>query len=165
MPPCRAFAKGDFDGLSAGLPATASDFVPSCPALNARLHALHARLPFDPCAQIKIDAHLLAAAEAEPSRPRNIMHLVLLPEDAPQLATLPDIGHIIRSCLVARRWTASYLASLLHACLPCPRPSIPLIPPDPASAPVLLNILLATLLGLYPRSVKQPSFPVRVTLF
>jgi hypothetical protein len=136
------------------------DFVPSCPLLNARVAALHARLPFDPFAQIKIDAHLLAAALRDDS-PR----LVMLPEDAPQLATLPDIGHLIRSCLVARRWTASYLHSLLHACIPCPRPSIAALPPDSASAPLLLNILLATLLGLYPQSVKQPPFPVRVALF
>jgi hypothetical protein len=160
VPPCRAFAKGDFDGLSPLPHAHTPDFVPSCPLLNARVAALHARLPFDPFAQIKIDAHLLAAALRDDS-PR----LVMLPEDAPQLATLPDIGHLIRSCLVARRWTASYLHSLLHACIPCPRPSIAALPPDSASAPLLLNILLATLLGLYPQSVKQPPFPVRVALF
>ena len=160
MPPCRAFAKGDFDGPPAGLPATAPAFAPACLAINARVAALHARLPFDPYAQIKIDAHLLAAA-----LPRGSLHAVLLPEDAPQLATLPDIGPVIRSCLVARRWTASYLASLLHGCIPCSRPSIQPVAPDTASAPILLNILLATLLGLYPRSVKQPSFPVRVALF
>ena len=160
MPPCRAFAKGDLNGLPAGLPANASDFVPSCPTLSARVAALHARLPFDPAAQTKIDAHLLAAALR-----RDDPAFVLLPEDAPQLATLPDLGPVIRDCLVARRWAASYLASLLHACVPCPRPSIPAVPPDLPSAPLLLNILLATLLGLYPRSVKQPPFPVRVHLF
>ena len=133
-------------------------FVPSDPALNARIVALHARLPFDPNAQIKIDAHLLAAALPNPA-------LIMLPEDAPQLATLPDLCPVIRSCLIGRKWRASYLASLLHGCIPCPRPPQHPVPPDTASAPFLLNIVLATLLGLYPQSVKQPPFPVRVVLF
>ena len=171
MPPCRAFAKGDFaDGSTANTwlpPApTVPDFVPS-PLINARVAALHARLPFDPHAQIKIDAHLLCAAVLGgcPARGQDSLLFVLLPEDAPQLATLPDLGPTIRSCLIARRWAASYLAHLLHASLPCPKPSAAPVAPDSASAPVVLNLVLATLLGLYPQSVKRPPFPVRVALF
>ena len=123
------------------------------------------RLPFDPHAQTKIDAHLLAAAFAAEAPPRvDPLRLVLSPADAPQLARLPDLGPVVRACLAARRWDASYLLYLVHTCLPCPRPQAPPVPPDAASVPFLLNILLATLLGRYPPCVKQPPFPVRVAL-
>jgi hypothetical protein len=123
------------------------------------------RLPFDQHAQIKIDAHLLAAAYAAEAPPRiDPLRLVLLPADAPQLARLPDLGPVVRACLAARRWDGNYLLYLVHACLPCPRPPAPPVPPDAASVPFLLNLLLATLLGLYPQCVKQPPFPVRVAL-
>ena len=92
MPPCRSFAKGDFDGPPGHQPAPAATvFVPGHPALDARVAALHARLPFDPAAQAKIDAHLLAAAYAAAPGARALdpLRLVVLPEDAPQLANLP----------------------------------------------------------------------------
>lgn len=92
--------------------------------------------------------------------------LTLLPEDAPQLATLPDLGSVIRSCLVGRQWTATYLHYLLHGCLPCPRPPVKAPQqPDRASTAICLNLVLATLLGLYPACVKRPPFPVRTALF
>ena len=91
---------------------------------------------------------------------------MLLPEDAPQLATLPDLGPAIRSCLVARRWSSTYLSHLLHSCLPCPRsPAKPPQALDAASISIALNLLLATLLGLYPACVKRPPFPVRASLY
>lgn len=135
--------------------------------LNSRISLLHSKLPIDPHAQAKIDAHLIAAAVAisgeRPFMP--LESLVLLPEDAPQLGTLPDLGPVIRDCLVARRWTTSYLAYCLHQCMPCPRPSVKAPDPDRNSCCVLFNVLLATLLGLYPTSLKRPPFAVRAVLF
>ena len=96
----------------------------------------------------------------------DLSRLTLLPEDAPQLATLPDLGSVIRSCLVGRQWTATYLHYLLHGCLPCPRPPVKAPQqPDRASTAVCLNLVLATLLGLYPACVKRPPFPVRAALY
>lgn len=75
-----------------------------------------------------------------------------------------DLGPVVRACLLARRWDASYLLFMVNACLPFPRAPARPVQPDAASAPPLLNILLGTLLGLYPRCVKLPPFPARVTL-
>lgn len=85
--------------------------------------------------------------------------------DAPQLGTLPDLGPVLRACLVQRRWNASFLAHCLHCCLPVPRSAAKIPAPDAASCAVLLNVLLATLLGLYPSCVKKPPFQVRTQLF
>jgi len=119
--------------------------------------------------QVKIDAHLPCAAAALQGLPLgklDLARLTLLPEDAPQLATLPDLGPAIRSCLVGRQWTATYLHYLLHGCLPCPRPPVKAPQqPDRASTAICLNLVLATLLGLYPACVKRPPFPVRAALY
>ena len=95
----------------------------------------------------------------------DLSNLALLPEDSPQLATLPDLGSCIRSCLVGRQWSSSYVAHLLHGSLPCPRPAAKVPPPDRQSTAVALNLALATLLGLYPSCVKRPPFTVRAALY
>jgi hypothetical protein len=118
--------------------------------------------------QVKIDAHFPCAAAAiqrVPLGKLDLAMLTLLPEDAPQLATLPDLGPSIRSCLVARQWSSNYIAHLLYCSLPCPRPAAKVPPPDRASTSIALNLVLATLLGLYPSCVKHPPFPVRAALY
>ena len=178
MPRCRAFAKGDLEGPQNeddndnnwDEPRTAeATFVPGHALLNARIAHLHARLPHDEHAQVKIDAHLPCAAAALQGLDLgklDLSRLTLLPEDSPQLATLPDLGSAIRSCLVGRQWTATYLHYLLHGCLPCPRPPVKAPQqPDRVSTAICLNLVLATLLGLYPACVKRPPFPVRAALY
>ncbi len=119
--------------------------------------------------QVKIDAHLPCAAAAmhslTPLGRLDLTKLVLYPEDAPQLATLPDLGPVIRGCLVARQWSSSYLAHLLHSSMPCTRPAVKVPAPDRASVAITLNLLLATLLGLYPVCVKRPPFSVRAAFY
>ena len=183
MPPCRAFAKGDLDGslspssasASASAPHPAqplpvdSAFVPGHPDLSRVVADLHARLPYDAHAQIKIDAHLPCAAAVQRGVDLGrlpLRCLVLLPEDAPQLGNLPDIGPVIRSCIVAKQWGASILSHTLHACFPCPRPPArPPPAPDAASAAALINIMLGSLLGIYPACIKRPPFPTRAAIY
>jgi hypothetical protein len=85
--------------------------------------------------------------------------------DAPQFATLPDLGPVLRACIVQRKWGANFLSHCLHCSLPVPRSASKVPPPDSHSCAILLNVLLATLLGLYPTCVKKPPFCVRANLF
>ena len=94
-----------------------------------------------------------------------MLNLVLAQDDGPQYANLPDLGPVLRSCLVDRKWGASFLSHCLGQCTPVPRPSQKQPQPDLASCGILLNLLLATLLGLYPSCVKRPPFQVRAELF
>ena len=175
MPPCRAFAKGDLDGSPQGAPAPSQPspadaaFVPGHPAIGAAVAALHARLPYDPHAQIKIDTFLPCAAAAQLGvdfRGLPLGALALGTDDAPQLGNLPDLGPTVRACIVGKQWGASFLAHTLHGCFPCPRPPArPPPAPDAPSAAALLNILLASLLGLYPGCIKRPPFPTRAALY
>lgn len=91
--------------------------------------------------------------------------LVLPPQDAPQYATLPDLGPVLRSCLVSRQWNATFLSHCLYCCMPVPRSASKAPQPDMPSCALLANVLLATLLGLYPTCVKKPPFSVRSKLF
>lgn len=147
--------------------AAHAEFVPGHPELSKKISELHARLAHDDHAQSEIDAHLLAAAAAERGVDLGfpLGALVLDPRDAPQFATLPDLGPVIRACLVGRQWNATYLSHCLHCCMPVPRSASKPPPPDPASCAVLFNVLLASLLGLYPSCVKKPPFAVRSQLF
>lgn len=139
-------------------------FVPGFPDLNSRLGALHSLLQTDDAAQTRIDCYLPSAALALEGCPE-YRACVLDPGDAPQLGTLPDLSLPIQECLMVRKAPASYLASILPACMPCPRHTVRPCPAEPASCAVLLNLLLATCLGLYPQSVKRPPFLTRVHLY
>ena len=147
--------------------AAHAEFVPGHPELSQRISQLHARLAHDDHAQSEIDAHLLAAAAAERGVDLGfpLGALVLDPAAAPQFATLPDLGPVVRACLVGRQWNATYLSHCLHCCMPVPRSASKSPEPDQASCAVLFNVLLATLLGLYPACVKKPPFCVRSRLF
>ena len=163
------------------------------------LARLHQTLPYDPRAQILIDAHLPCAFLSDgriqcryPSA--SSRHLILGPGDAPQFGNLPDVCPIIRSVLLAgvgpcvgagaahgkearargqRKGRGGVeSASLLHACI---RQCIfggdrRLRPPtgvasDTQSVAILLNMLLATLLGLYPACQRRPFFATRCELY
>jgi hypothetical protein len=49
--------------------------------------------------------------------------------------------------------------------MPCTRPAVKVPVPDRASVAIALNLLLATLLGLYPACVKRPPFSVRAAFY
>lgn len=128
---------------------------------------LHSELARDDSAQARIDAHLLAAAACRLKIDLGfgLRSLVMSEADAPQYASLPDLGPAIRRCLVEQAWGSSFLAHCLGHCMPVPKPNLKQPAPDPHSCALLLNLLLATLLGLYPGCVKKPPFQVRAQLF
>jgi len=148
-------------------PAAHADFIPGQPQLNQEISRLHAELAHDDFAQTKIDRHLLAAGAAWRSVDLGfpLKLLVLSQQDTPQYSALPDLGPVLRSCLVSRKWGENLLHYCLHSCLPIPKSTVKAPLPDPRSCAILLNILLATLLGLYPNTTKRPPFVVRAKLF
>jgi hypothetical protein len=128
---------------------------------------LHSELAYDDSAQARIDAHLLAAAACRLKIDLGfgLRSLVMAEADAPQYANLPDLGPVVRRCLVEQAWGSSFLAHCLGHCMPVPKPNLKQPAPDPHSCALLLNLLLATLLGLYPGCVKKPPFQARALLF
>lgn len=135
--------------------------------MNQEISLLHSELARDDHAQTKIDRHLLAAGAAWRGVRMGfpLKSLVLSLGDAPQYGGLPDLGPALRSCLVGRRWGENFLHHCLHSCLPIPKSTVKPPPPDPRSCALLFNVLLATLLGLYPNTIKKPPFVVRGKLF
>jgi hypothetical protein len=94
-----------------------------------------------------------------------LSRLVLNTEDAPQYGNIPDLGPVLRTCLVFKKWNANFLTHCLHSCLPVPRSSSKALEPDLLSCAILFNVLMAMLLGLYPACVKKPPFVVRVNIY
>lgn len=167
MPRHRTFVEGCSSMQEENEPRAAPDheknFIPGCPSLSLRVARLHARLQTDDeGALVRINAHLpCACVHAHHER------FVLLPEDAPQLGTLPDLGYVIRAALATRRWGETHIASLLHACFPgqrCVGPTAPTIA-DHGSCCAALNLLLGTLLAVYPMALKRPPFATRARLY
>ena len=139
-------------------------FIPGNMELNTRVARLHAQLQTDEVgAMIRINAHLPCVALKDQYAER----VVLLPEDAPQLGTLPDLGYVIRKALATRRWGDTYITALFLQCLPGQRcvNSMALTSVDHASASAALNLLLGTLLGVYPSALKPPPFATRAKLY
>lgn len=165
----RASAGGGPDGSDQLLSPEAPVFLPNHPDLDRKIRALHARLPFDPDAQASIDAHLPTVAAIQLGLNVPPQHLLdrmsLLATDAPQLGNLPDLGPLLRSCLIEQRWGETALGVALMAAFPCPRAHAGGRPVDAASAAPLLNLLLGTLLGVYPACVKRPPLPARAALY
>ena len=165
------------------------------------LARLHQTLPYDPRAQVLIDAHLPCAFLSDAGIRRrhpsaSSRHLILGPGDAPQFGNLPDVCPVIRSVLLAGVGAAhgkdtgvkgvsrdasrgqrkgrggGEHVSLLHACIrQCifggdRRLKAPAgVTPDAQSVAILLNMLLATLLGLYPTCQRRPFFATRCELY
>ena len=163
----RTSAEGGPQGQELGAPAAEAEFIPGHPKLNRKLSVLHAALSWDDSAQAEIDAHLLAAAVAARGIDLGfpLETAVFSPQEAPQYANLPDLGPVLRSCFLSKKWDSNYVSHCLYNCLPVPRSASKPPQPDPYSCAILFNVLLATLLGLYPTCVKKPPFAVRSQLF
>lgn len=144
-------------------------FIPHDARLNAEVTALHhiARkglIPLD-AAERQINTYLAAASPraawdlALPKR-----WLVMSLADAPHHSLLPDLGNLTHRIL-ARAPIPCALSTALEQCLPAIRhPVRPNAFAD--SHDVLLNLVMAFLLGLYPGgTVKRPDFRLRVLLF
>jgi hypothetical protein len=155
------FAEGKSNGYTDPHP-TPTVFIPHDAELNDTVAELHSRISNTESAQVYIDTHLPCVFIKD----KKLSRYVMLPDDVPQLATLPDLGPVIRRCLVHNTWTENFISCVLHDCIPSSRPSLVAdVKVDVASACILLNILLATLLGLYPTAAKTPPFPMRAVFF
>lgn len=95
-----------------------------------------------------------------------------LPCDAPQVANLPDLGNVIRQSMIcakshkntAKTLLEQIMVSLFKAQNRNPR-TYNNMQPDTASLSVLLNLLLALLLGLYPHAQRKPTWDARVNIW
>lgn len=94
-----------------------------------------------------------------------VAKLVFSAADAPQLANLPDLGPVLRDCLTKKKCNSSFLVHCLQGCMPVAKSACKPPSADQASCCIMLHVLLATLLGIYPNCVKKPPFAVRSRLF
>lgn len=158
---------------------TTEAHVPACPVLDAhvcRVHWLARRGRIDAqTAERHLNAHLAAACLPPGAVPVGQARRLVMPlTDAPQFGTLPDLWPFVHQALAAPELKAQPgLAGVILQTLPCFRrpspsgPSEPGPPPAPVegAAPVLLNLVLALLLGLYPDATAKPQFRVRARVF
>ena len=145
-------------------------YVQGCPDLDDEVQALHdlARIGVIPAeaAERQINTYLLVASHTKllhrlaPSRRR----WLLLPiTDAPHHGVVPDIGHIILR-VMARDPIPSAVSAVIEQCIPSMRHVCrPVQYTD--SQDILLNLVLALLLGLFPGSPKKPEFSRRAMIW
>jgi hypothetical protein len=144
-------------------------YIPECPQLNHEICALHhlARTGIitTDTAERQLNTYLAAAANRLLVRSPKALHWMLLPlADAPHHSHLPDLGHVIHRVL-ARCPLPGSLSSVIEQSIPClrhtPRPT-----PFTDSQDVVLNLVLALLLGLYPGgNIKRPCFSTRAVIY
>lgn len=142
-----------------------AEYVPACPRLDSEVAALHALAR---CGDITADAAerqintYLLTPHAPPGIPPR--WLVMPLADAPHHALLPDLGVIVHRVL-ARDPVPSSLSRVVEQCIPRLRHATRPLEFNDAQ-PVLLSLVTALLLGLYPgSSVKKPPFGTRALLF
>jgi hypothetical protein len=154
--------------------------VPACPALDAHVRRVHwlareGRIDTQ-TAERHLNAHLAAAcAPLDAARGPAPRWLVMPLTDAPQFGNLPDLWPFVHQALSSLEFKAQTgLPGLILQTLPCfrrPAPTGGAAEPAPAPAlseglaPVLVNLVLALLLGLYPDATAKPQFRVRARVF
>lgn len=153
--------------------------MPACAALDAHVRRVHwlareGRIDAQ-TAERHLNAHLAAASlPPEAARLPWVRWLAMPLTDAPQFGNLPDLWPPLHQALSAPEFRAQPgLPGLILQTLPCfrrPAPSgggEPSPPPAPAEglAPLLINLALALLLGLYPDATAKPQFRVRARVF
>jgi hypothetical protein len=137
--------------------------------VDETLHDLHHRLKHgDRTIQLTIDTYLIACA-CEDSLPWHTLQK-LRPDvtDVLQYTTLPDITRFIQ-CAFTSTHTPGIIPYYIQLLSPLKRKSRirrgnPVPPTCNVEASVCLNLIQATLLGLYPRATKQPIWRTRVAI-
>lgn len=149
-------------------PDKTPSFIAHDTKLDAEVRALHnlARqgvLPLD-SAERQLNTYLVAASKAA-ARSKIPTRWLLLPiADSPHHSLLPDLGYLIH-CILSRSPIPCSLSSALEQCLPALRHPTR-VNTFSDSRDILLNLVLALLLGLYPGgTVKRPEFGLRVHLY
>ena len=136
--------------------------VPGCAKMDAhvaRIHWLAREGRIDEAtAERHLNAHLAAAAVRE----RHALFVMPI-SDAPQFGNLPDLWRFVSVALSEAQ--SDPLSAAIRQSLPCFRkPEVSAEPPASA-APVLVNLVLGLMLGLYPTSTSKPQFGLRVRVF
>jgi hypothetical protein len=138
-------------------------------SVDATLHDLHVRLKHgDRAMQLTIDTYLIACA-CERSLPWDILQNIRPDEaDVPQYHTLPDITRFL-PCSFTSNPATGMIAYYIQLLSPLKRKSrirrgTATPPTCHVEASVCLNLIQATLLGLYPRASKQPIWWTRVAI-
>lgn len=144
-------------------------YIPGCPTLNREVCALHhlARtgvISMD-TAERQLNSYLPVAASHLLARTPKLLRWMLLPiTDAPHFSHLPDLGYLIH-CVLSRGPLPGSLSAVIEQSIPCLRHT-PRAIPFTDSQDVLLNLVLALLLGLYPGgSIKRPGFNARAVIY
>lgn len=132
--------------------------------MNEWIQKLHCYISENVFAQICIDTYLpcyLLSGSIQ-----NLASVQLCIEDTPQFGLLPDIGSAIRDCVIHNQKKNCILQHFLYICLPFHKnhSNVKNIT-DITSTAILLNILLASLLGLYPHNTKKTPFHQRANLY
>jgi len=139
--------------------------------LDSQLRELHKLSIQGFPVQPYIDTYLPAVAfvQEQPLRQSIARRLVLGLPDSPQLGSLPDLCRGIRSMFTAPCHTCSQCSmGVLHRVLPLHNINKTNHQPEECTDPdpqVMICVLLGLLLGLYPKVVRFPPFPVRVALY
>ena len=152
-------------------------YIPASPALDAHvrwLHKLAREGSIDAqTAERHLNAHL-AAACWQAGAPASLARLVMPLTDAPQFGNLPDLWAFVSRALTGPDFKIEQgLQGLILQTLPCfrrPSPAPQAAPNGPdlfsgGVAPVLVNLMLGLLLGLYPDATGKPQFAVRARVF
>lgn len=149
-------------------PHQSAPFIPSDPGMDREVRALHqlARRGAIPCdvAERQINMYLAAAAHRSLLREVPPRWLLLPITDTPHHSLLPDLGGFTHNIL-ARTPIPGALSTVLEQSIPSLRNTQKPCPFQDYQD-VLLNLVLALLLGLYPgNTVKRPDFLVRSHAF
>ena len=142
--------------------------------INETLQRLHSKLNQDPRVQTLIDTYLPCGFLALWKLPHTLplSYYRLIPCDAPQVANLPDLGNTIRRCIQCAKlqnntrnsWLEEVIVALFRAQTKKSQ-FIKNYHPDLASLAVVLNLVLALLLGLYPQALRRPTWEARVNIY
>lgn len=146
------------------------EYVQGCQDLNAEVKALHdlARGGYIgmEVAERQLNTYLLAASHTKLLRslPMERRRWLLLPiADAPHHGLIPDLGQIIHRVL-SRDPIYSAVSTVIEQCIPSMRHVCRAVQYTD-SQEILLNLIAALLLGLFPGAPKKPSFLTRARLW
>ena len=133
--------------------------------LNERINWLHRLAREGAIDQETAEMHLnsflgVKAFEGEAGRFAGM--LVMPVADAPQFGNLPDLWVFVCRALTGRG--DDLITGLIRQVLPCFRKPCAL-GEDVVGYPVLVNVVLGLVLGLYPSASRKPQFGVRGELF
>lgn len=148
---------------------TLQPFCNTDKAINDTLDVLHQRLKHgDRTTQRTIDRYLFICACDQHLSGNNLRNLLLPESDVPQYSTLPDITRFIQHSFTTSQ-APGIIVYYMQLLSPLKRKSrtrrgTPAVASCPVEASICLNLIQATLLGLYPRSSKQPLWQTRVAI-